>query len=75
MEKLELKHLNRALRNFLGFGTLKYILFIRNNITRYLNTLGINKTDISYFSLSNISAFLCKSHFQSKIKLKLKREK
>lgn len=75
MEKLELKHRNRALRNFLGFGTLKYIWFIRNNITSYLNTLGINKTDISYFLLSIISAFLCKRHFQSKIKLKLKREK
>ena len=38
---------------------------IRNNITRSLNIFGINRIDVSYCLLSNISALLSKSHFQS----------
>ena len=40
--------------------------FIRNNITKSLIIFGINKIDVSYCLLSNISALLSKSHFQSK---------
>ena len=38
---------------------------IRNNITRSLIIFGINKTDVSYRLLSNISALPSKSHWQS----------
>ena len=43
-----------------------YCKNIQNNINRSLNILRINKIDISYCLLSNISALLSKSHFQSK---------
>lgn len=39
--------------------------FIINNITRSLIIFGINKTDVSYRLLSNISALPSKSHWQS----------
>ena len=39
---------------------------IRNNITRSLIIFGINKTEVSYRLLSNISALPSKSHWQSK---------
>ena len=39
---------------------------IRNNITRSLNILILNKIDVSYCLLSNISALLSENHFQSK---------
>ena len=39
---------------------------IRNNITRSLIMLGINKIDVSYCLLFNIFALLSKSHFQTK---------
>ena len=41
-------------------------LIIRNNITRSLIILRINKIDVSYCLSCNISALLSKSHFQSK---------
>ena len=39
--------------------------YIRNNVIRSLNIFGINKIDVSYCLLSNVSALLFKSHFQS----------
>ena len=39
--------------------------FIRNNVTRSLNIFGIKKIDVSYCLLSNVSALLSKSYFQS----------
>ena len=37
-----------------------------NNINRSLNIFRINKIDVGYYLLSNISALLSKNHFQSK---------
>ena len=37
-----------------------------NNINRSLNILRINKRDVGYCLLSNISALLSKNHFQFK---------
>ena len=44
--------------------------FIGNNITIGLNILGINKIDVSYCLLSNISVLLSKSLWQSKTYLR-----
>ena len=46
-------------------GISNTISTIRNNITRSLNILGRNKIDVSYCLLSNISALLSKSHFNT----------
>ena len=50
-----------TLRRSLQIAQEKKKILFWNNITRSLNSFGINKTDVSYCLLSNTSALLSKT--------------